>query len=87
MCDRSHLKSLEEYAGEIADLIKKGDEARDKARLPHDHSAGAHLAEARLKMSHPKFVQWVEREFDISGSRAYELIALAAIKPKQTSTN
>lgn len=67
--DRSHLKSLEEYAGEIADLIKKGDEARDKARLPHDHSAGAHLAEARLKMFHPKFVQWVEREFDISGSR------------------
>jgi hypothetical protein len=68
------MKTLEEYSAEIAELVRKG----DAAKLPHLRSAGAGLAEARLKMSHPAFVRWVESNFAISGSRAYELIALAA---------
>lgn len=85
MCDRSHLKSLEEYTEEIRGHIKQGDLARKGVLDRTEPNIGEMLLEARGQMTAKEFQKWIERNFRMTLKQAdyYMDAAYAARRNKQ----
>ena len=61
----------------IQDDLKHGQEAAERAGMPHYQAAGEKLIEAKSQLKHGEFVPWVERNFNVSIRQAQRYIALA----------
>ena len=62
-------------------LIKKdlemANEAAQRASMPYYKAAGDKMLEAKIKLTHGEFKPWIERNFDISYSRAKQYMGFA----------
>jgi hypothetical protein len=76
----------DELWDEIGRLIQMGDEAKERARRPHDLKAGACLLEARTHFpDEAQFKDWVRHRFRGRMQRALKAMQMALDHERQNA--